>query len=489
MRLLNKIAILGMMTLSLGSCKKIVEGYDKDPNRAVSASQELLLNAAQVSSVLVNEGNLARVASTWSRSVTGVDRQYLTVNSYNTTSGDYDSEWDNLYANVITQYKLTEARALEVNNKRLAGIAEVGMAQAFGLAADLWGDVPFSEVGDDVKFPTPKFEPQAQVYAGVQALLDKGIANLQANVGTSPGSKDIFFGGNATAWIRAAYTLKARFYLHTKEYDKALAAAALGINSPAGSMYAPHGPTYGADFQIWYSFLTYDRPGYINADDAFAPELLDPSSPRYRGNAKTDENARFNFLYQYGLNTAGLDPNVLSDFDWGNDPSENGFFAANEAFPLVTYQENLLIQAEAHLKKPAPDFNSALAALNAYRAYLEDANQTYIRSGYHAFGMEYDPYVAADFAPGGMANPGTLSANQALLLEILEDRYILFIGQTEQFNDVRRTKNALGITPTVGSKLPQRYLYPQSEINTNPNTPKLASSDLYKETPVNTTPY
>jgi len=489
MRFINKLLLLVLFAGSLGSCKKVVEGYEKDPNRAISASPELLLNAAQVSSLLVNEGNLARVASVWSRSTTGVDRQYLSINNYNTTSGDYDSEWDILYANVISQYKLAETAALAVNNKRLAGITEIGMAQNFGLAADLWGDVPFSEVGNEQDFPLPKFEPQAQVYAGVQAMLDMGIANLQANVGASPGAKDIFFGGNAASWIKAAYTLKARFYLHTKEYDKALEAAASGIDDPSGGMYAPHGSTYGADFQIWYSFLTYDRLGYITADGAYAVDILDPESASYRGNAKTDESARFNFLYQSGLNTSGVDPNVLSDFDWGNDPSENGFFAANEAFPLVTYQENILIQAEAHLKKAAPDFASALAALNEYRAYLQNEDETYIKSGYHSLGLKYEPYTAADFAAVGIANTGAATANGALLLEILEERYVTFIGQTEQFNDVRRTKNALGITPTSGTKLPQRLLYPQSEINTNPNTPVLASGDLFAETPVNTTPY
>jgi hypothetical protein len=95
----------------------------------------------------------------------------------------------------------------------------------------------------------------------------------------------------------------------------------------------------------------------------------------------------------------------------------------------------------------------------------------------------------ADFAPGGIANPGSLTAQQALLTEVLEERYITFIGQTEQFNDVRRTKNFLGIPAVTGSKLPQRFLYPQSEINTNPNTPKLSSGDLFIETPVNATPY
>lgn len=483
------INISALAILTMGSCKKIVEGYDKDPNRSTSTSIPLLLNAGEVGLIAANEGNLSRIGGMWSGSFTGADRQYLTLNNYTTITSDYDADWDNLYQAFITQFILTEKAALELNNTRVAGIAEIMIAQGFGLAADLWGDVPFSEVGDAEQYPTPKFEPQSDVYAGVQALLDKGIANLQQNVGTSPGSKDFFFGGSPDSWIKVAYTLKARYYLHTKNYEAALAATAMGIDAPGASMYAPHGSTYLADFNLWYSFLTYDRPAYMTADDAYATKLLDPSSDIYRGNAKTNEGARYNYLYQPELNTGGLDPNVLCDFDWGVPSEYTGFFGANEKYPLVTYSENLLIAAEANLKKATPDFPAALAALNAHRAYLAGSD-TYIRSGWiDDYGSEYEAFDEADFDSGGIENPDGLTPSEALLIEILEERYITFIGQIEQFNDVRRTKNKLGIPPVTGSKLPQRYLYPNSETNTNPNTPKLNQTDLFTETTVNASAY
>ena len=66
-----------------------------------------------------------------------------------------------------------------------------------------------------------------------------------------------------------------------------------------------------------------------------------------------------------------------------------------------------------------------------------------------------------------------------------------FIGQIEQFNDVRRTGNALGISPTVTTTtvLPQRFLYPQDEQNTNPNTPTVNAGDFFKPTTANATAY
>ncbi|MEO7800424.1 MAG: SusD/RagB family nutrient-binding outer membrane lipoprotein, partial [Ginsengibacter sp.] len=180
MKVLKNIVFLFLIS-SIGlSCKKIVEGFDKDPNRFTSASTALLLNSAQVSSILINEGNLVRIGGIWDRSFTGIDRQYVSTNNYNTSSGDYDSEWDNLFQGVITQFRLTEDAASEVNDRKMLGIAQIGRAQHEGLAADLWGDVPFDQVGRDQDFPTPEFEPQLQVYSKVQTLLDSAIANLES---------------------------------------------------------------------------------------------------------------------------------------------------------------------------------------------------------------------------------------------------------------------------------------------------------------------
>ena len=222
------------------------------------------------------------------------------------------------------------------------------------------------------------------------------------------------------------------------------------------------------------------------ADGAPATLLLDSTSGVGHNNAKTDETARYNFLYQQDLQGLGLlDPNVLCDFDWGNDPSEDGFFGGNSKFPLVTYEENQLILAESYAK--TGDATSALGALNAYRDYLNAGG--YINSGYWTLGLKYEDYTAADFVVGGIANSGTLSSSDALLKEILTERYLTFIGQVEQFNDIRRTKNFIGITPNTGTQFPQRLFYSQSEINTNPNTPALSASDLFTPTPVNATAY
>jgi hypothetical protein len=223
----------------------------------------------------------------------------------------------------------------------------------------------------------------------------------------------------------------------------------------------------------------------MSADAALAPRLLDAAdAANYRGNAKTNEQARFYYLFLPGgsASDAGVyDLNVLCDFDWGVSSDDNGFFGGTTSFPLVTYQENILTLAEAKIHND--DFTGSINVLNDYRVFLNGGG--YLGAGYKSlFNHTYDAYVDADFETGGMENHGG-TKNESLLKEIVEERYVTFIGQLEQFNDVRRTRNAIGLTPVSGSEIPQRFFYPQSEINTNPNTPSQSPIDLFKPTTVN----
>jgi hypothetical protein len=478
--------ILSLATvLFVASCSKSVEDVNISPNSPTDAPSDLLLNGAQVSSIVFYEGEWARLSGMWSQSFTGMDRQYVSLNNYTTTSGDYDATWSTAYRGVIAPCSIIISKETVNNNKLMIGIAQVMQAQAFGTLADLFGDVPFSEAANPSKYPHPKFDKQLDVYAGVQLLLDDAISNISSGIGVSPGSKDIFYGGDGDKWIAAAHTLKARFYLHTKNYTEAINEASDGIAKADDNMMAPHGPSYNSDFNLYYSFYVYDRYDYMSADAALAPKLLDAADvANYRGNAKTNEEARFNYLFLPGgtASDAGVyDLNVLCDFDWGVPPAYNGFFGGTTSFPLVTYQENILTLAEAKIHND--DFSGGINALNDYRVFLNAGG--YLGAGYSSlFNHTYDAYVDADFETGGMENHGG-TKNESLLKEIIEERYVTFIGQLEQFNDVRRTRNAIGLTPVSGTTIPQRFFYPQSEINTNPNTPSQSPTDLFKPTTVN----
>jgi hypothetical protein len=474
---ISKLLLAALVSTSLFSCESLVDGFEEDPNNPADAPAELMLPGASMATMLVHEGEMARLAGMWSGYFTGVDRQYISLNQYSTTAGDYDSPWGNLYQGAFAQADIIRQKAEAVDNRALAGVAKVHIAHCIGTAAALFGDVPYTQANKFEEFPNPQFDGQAQVYASMQSLLDEAIADLESGKGTIDG--DIFFGGNAAAWAKVAHTLKARYFMHTGDYASAYNEAQIGTTTPADSWMAPHGNDVGEVNTYWY-FTVWERAGYMTADGAYLTQLLDPASPSYRGNTKTDEAARLGYYYiNAQIYGAGYEPNFFNDYWWG---APRGMFGADSPFPLVSFEENHLILAEAGARTQG--LSTGLQHLNEYRAYLSTGG--YVNPDYGTPVME--AYTAEDFASGGVENADGLAADRALLREIMEERYVTFYGQLEGFNDLRRTADepdiAVPVPPVTGSQIPQRFLYPQSEVNSNSNAPS-PLPDLFAPTPIN----
>ncbi|MBS1680369.1 MAG: SusD/RagB family nutrient-binding outer membrane lipoprotein [Bacteroidetes bacterium] len=472
-RIIAIVFLLGFIPF-LNSCTNLTANLSTDPVNVTDPSVIAIskyLTGVEVSLIGVYEADMARLSGMWSGYFSGDDRQYIGLANYVTSGQDYDGEWSGIYNNVLENTMLIKTNARMQSNNVALGIAQAIEGMSYGLAADLWGDVPYKEAIHYPAITTPKYDGQASVYAAAQSLLDSAIANL-ALPGTSTG--DFLLNGSVAGWTAVAHTVKARLYLHTRDYANAITQAQLGIGSVAGNLMATHGESYLNTFNMYYSFMTYDRSGYMAAN-SYAPALLDNTKPNNRNNANTDETARLNYYYYPGggLNfiagAVAYEPNVLCDFDWGNPTNQNGFFGGTTSFPIVTYQENQLILAESYAKTADPA--NALISLNALRAYYNTG--AHVNSGYVALGNKYLPYLYSDFASGGMENADGIAQDQALLREILEERYVTFIGQIEGYNDMRRTGNFLKLPYATGkTDFPRRFLYSQIEINTNPNVPK-----------------
>ncbi len=450
--------LLPVVILTLAtSCKEFISGINDDPNNPTESSIDIVLNAAFTGLIIGHEGEDARLACMWSGQFSGSDRQYSGYQIYNTNSGNFN--WHKYYI-VAENAGIVLREAEATNNQLAAGIARILQAHAYGMTASIWGDIPFSEANRFLEFSDPKFDPQKEVYAGVQQLLDKAIENLGGNPKNAAiAAKDFYFSGNAAQWRQVAYTLKARFYMHTREYAQALAAASKGVSKAADDWMIPHpGGNYNLDMNIYYSFGKIDREGYMTAENAFLPSIMDAQSGQYRGNAKTNEAARFQYLF------TGTAPKY--------DLNYNGMWARNATFPLITVLENRLNQAEAAWR--TGDKSGALDYLNQARAILA----AQFPDG------RYEAYLFSDFETGGMAAVSGKTADEALLMEIVEEKYCSLAGQMEVFNDLRRTANLLGVPPATGNRIPARFLIPQTEIDANQNTPN-PIPDLYEPTAIN----
>lgn len=236
MKKLN-IFLTFLAAIVIVSCESYTENLNTDPNEFSSAPGELIIGQAQLGWMQLATSNSARYAGIFMNQFTGEDRQYITVNQYSTTAADYDDAWEDAYVRGITQAKLTQKLATDAGNTKLKGIAQIAEAATFGEMAALFGDIPFAQAANIDEFPNPTYDSQASVLAGVQALLDEAITNVDdAPVSLYAGNRLT----SSTTWAKIAHSLKARYYLLAKDYPNALTSARNGISSSAESLKTVH---------------------------------------------------------------------------------------------------------------------------------------------------------------------------------------------------------------------------------------------------------
>ena len=463
-----KTVSLCFIGATLFSCTDYVDESNVDPDLITDSDAKNLFQGILLADQFFQTSSNTRDVMIFLNQANGENRQYVALNDWNlSTASMFDDSWNNAYVNCITNAKITALKATKELNPRLVGAANVIEAHAMGTITALWGDAPYSGLDITGNNLTPTYDSQVAIYTSLQVLLDKAITNLQATTGEGiPVSKDLYYGGNTTKWIKLAYSLKARYYLHVKDYPKARTNALLGMSTASDDFIAKFGNISGQNFNPFYDFLVYQRDDYMSGD-SYGARLLDPSTTLYRGNAKTNESARFAFCY----NQEYFSPYSLNIYG-GDYGGTNGKFGSDSGLPMVTYGEMLLIIAEVDARS---SFATGLTSYNNYRALLNTGYSIGIsNSGYDSETFSYLPYIATDFTAGGMENNfgGTLTDQNALLREIFQERYIYFMGSYESYNDFGRSNNAAQIQLKAGKAgTPQRFLYPQVEINSNPNTP------------------
>ena len=448
------------------------ESINDNPNEITLADVEprLFLNGAQLANVIVQVSHINRICGMYSGQLIGYTSLYSNIYGYALSQVETNGEWNSAYIGVITNARHIQTAAAD--DKLLVGISKVVEANAIGTLAILTGDVPYSEVGGTVD--DPKFDGQKAVLAALSALLDGAISDLSGATSRNE-SFDIYFNGDKDKWIAAAYTLKARYALVQKDYAGALAAAGNGISSSAGDMlYTPRGDAAisSGDKNLFYTILEGSRTGDLGNDGSFLLAILDTSNAKYRGNAKTNETARHGY-YTIDESTGSGNKGVVSQY---------------EPQPIATYSENQLIKAEASARS---GFAAGLSELNAYRVWLAGGGR--LNAAFDvAADYKYDPYKSKDFESGGMENAdGGLSKKDALLREIIEERYVSGFGSYMPFNDHRRLRGAgeTALIPpfplnTVGqTQHVERIQWAEVELSSNENAP--ADPGLYAKTEVN----
>jgi hypothetical protein len=451
----KKAGVLLSLALIGAGCSDFLSGpgLTQNPNNATQGTAIQQLIAVQANMFTRMEGQLARSAGMFTQQIIGSNNQQLTWGTqYGASESDIPAHQAAFYTGAgLLGLRNIQAAATAANDPLLGGIAKIWEGFAFGTATSVWGDLPYTEALDP-NILTPKLDPQQTIYTEVQKRLDEGIALLRTAPTTgncNPQGGDLIYCATAVTaateinrWIAAAYTLKARFYLHLVErqgnaaYTLALAAAQTGIaeapttaaqaqNGQApGDFRSFHGTTLDQDGNIWAEFLNSRQD--LVAGDALVSILKARADPRLQ--AYFNPNAAGNFVGSNQNNVpvpVGTTPSIINT-------AVRRVFSFRQ--PYVTWAENQLIMAEA--KFQLGDVPGATINVNNVRVAV------------------------------GMPALGVVTFNDVML-----EKYIAMFQNIDVWSDFKRTCIPL-VTPFgAAPEVPGRLPYSVTERTANPNIP------------------
>ncbi|MFN3780874.1 MAG: SusD/RagB family nutrient-binding outer membrane lipoprotein [Candidatus Kapaibacteriota bacterium] len=420
MKIKSLLILLGFAFVIFSCNSWIDPNLNVDPTSPSDVPFKTILPTTQVGIAYVLGGDVGRFAGCFTQQLYGWNRQHQGIYNYTFKEDDIDNAWNTMYAGPMMDLYFMINKADELNSPYYKGAAQVLMAFSLGMWTDLMGDIPYSDAFKGTNNLTPKYDTQQQIYNSILEMLDKAIENLKSTTSVlKPGADDFIYGGKVAQWIKAAYTLKARYYLHLKKYDEALAALQNGFTSNDDDMQLSFtdketeaNPLYQFDVQR----------GDVNMGPKLMELMNQFNDPRRPFFAKKDDNGQYS----------------------ENSPLGPFYASINSPVPFITYVEAKFIEAESQLAKGNKNA--------AYNAYKEG-----ILASMKKVGVA-DPDAQAYFnQPSVDVGESNLS-----LEDILTQKYIACFFSPEVYTDWRRTGYPT-LTPVKGNTVPRRFPYPQSE--------------------------
>lgn len=415
------------------------QGFIDDPTNTSTAPTANILGIVKLNSIYFAESDQSRYAGIYSNYISGVANQWVGINNYVYTPGDFDGLWAAAYVDGIKPARIAQSQGADEDDLEMVGTAQMFEALFLIEAAASWGDVPNTEAVDASNFPFPNYDSQLSVIQSAIALLNSAISNA--------GSSDKYIndgiGGitsNSTVG-QIANSLKARAYMLIRDYSNAITSAQNGIQNNGDGMIAGHDLGIPDANNLYFQFLTIQRVGDTSPEGSYLEAMLNSTNASVSRSLDTPGDIdRYDFYYN-------------SDIEFN---TTDGVFAGGASMPIVSYYETKLVLAEA-LHRNSQE-GAARNTLNEVRDAL-----------------------AAEF---GGSFPHSTASGGSLLTHILEEKYISIFPSPQTFHDLARTDNALGVALKTGAVFPERFLYPQDEIDSNENAPN-PIPDVFVPTPIN----
>ena len=225
----NKIIIsLLAVVLATSSCSDYLD-VNKDPNRVTDSNVTPQLIFTQAETALGSRQATRFIFMNnwmgyWARSGSFIVEQEETT--YKVTSTFTEGNWDQAY-NILFDLSKVKTMALASNDSILTGASMILSVKLWQETVDQFGAIPYFQAFDNLKYPTPVYDPAATIYTDLIVKLDKAISYLQASpkpsmVESFAKADWIFARGDSkkdvvSLWKKFANTIKLRIFLRQSE--------------------------------------------------------------------------------------------------------------------------------------------------------------------------------------------------------------------------------------------------------------------------------
>lgn len=456
-KIINHILPLAFVLVLGTGCKKYLD-VNKDPNNPADVQENLLLVPTEtaISTTLAggsltigNYASIGIITNYWMQTLS-LNQLFPQQDTYKVRPDDMDQQFLVAYSTILQNLRILDRKAQQNQHHSYGVIAKVMTAYTMGTLSDMVGDIPWSQAFDGALHPT--YDKQEDVYKHLQSLLDSAITESALDPGTlKPETDDFLYKGNMDKWVKFAYTLKARYYMHLTK------APGYNANTQAGLALTALQNGFSkqseeASFAAYSDNSGSENPWYENIEPTVGPNVL---ASTFINTELNNNDPRLSILATKGSGgdyrgrIIGTNPapdvNVYSNI--------NDFYASIGAPQLLLgYSEALFLKAEAVFR--------IAGAAAANPIYINAINSHMNKLGLDTTSAPVLTYLASR---------GTLTNGNALQ-RIIEEKAIANFLSIENFNDWRRTGfPALTIVqnPYVPA-IPRRFPYPLAEVTSNP---------------------
>jgi hypothetical protein len=476
----NYIITILISLMIFSGCSKEWLDINKDPNNPESATAELVFPAGVVSIGAVVGGYYNLIGGVWSQYWTQSNsaNQYKYIDQYQIQSGDFNTQWREMYANGLSDLQYVLDKSKETENSSYYFMATVMQAYGYEVMVDFYNNVPYSEAfqGDAaVQNFSPKFDNGQDIYNDLILRIDTSMAKEFNELTDKQKTADFLFGGDMNSWIQFANTLKLKMYLRQMYVNPDVAQAGIEALYNSGAEFL----SQDAGLDIFIDEENKDNPLYAsNVRKLNVGTNLRVSTTIFRY-FEQNGDPRLDYIVESGVNPMpqggfNIKSNVL-------DPTTVSIFAMHATDPVyfISEIESYLLQAEAIAKGWGTGDDKALydaAVTAAFARYGENA------SSFIGPGGAYEYPTAGTFEQKQeaiiMAKWAAFAGSQGLesFLETTRTHYPAVSSipawEDDAYNDAYvgglLTYSLEGVT---NGKFPKRMIYPQDEVNLNTNFP------------------